>query len=102
MPDAVTSHPGLNAAVIAFLGSGNSSFPRADEEAIIASPVDRAGLVATVRDLVDECLGTVVDWSTHTLAEGGRAARAAMAQRHPELSPAALDALAWAYTYNWR
>jgi hypothetical protein len=102
VPDAATARPGLSAAIIAFLGKGESSLPRADDDAISASPADRPALVADVRAVVAECLAIDPDWSTHTLAEGGRVARSAMAQRHPELSSEALDALAWAYTYNWR
>lgn len=94
----------LSEAVVAYLGKGRSPFPRADEDAVAvdADPETRAALIESARSLVEECLAIAVDWSTSTLPEGGRQAQATMAERHPELSPAALEALYWSFTYNWR
>lgn len=94
----------LSAAIVDYLGKGRSSFPRADasEVAPAAPPAQRERLLNRVTTIVDETLAVPVDWSTSTLSESGRHARTAMADRHPSLTPAALDALAWAYTYNAR
>lgn len=94
----------LSDAVIAYLAKGRSPFPRADEDAVApdAAPGTREALVAEVRAIVEECMGVPVDWSSMSLQEGGRHAQATMADRHPDLSPAALEALYWAFTYNWR
>lgn len=94
----------LSDAVIAYLAKGRSPFPRADADAVApdAAPETREALVAEVTAIVDECLGVPVDWSTMSLQEGGRHAQATVAERHPELSPEALEALYWAFTYNWR
>lgn len=101
--DAVVDE-GLSEAVIAYLGKGRSSFPRTDEDAVatLAGAVGRPDLLATVKALVAECLAVPVDWTTRSLSEGGREAQAVMAERHPELSAAALEALYWMFTYNWR
>ncbi len=101
--DAVVDE-GLSEAVIAYLGKGRSSFPRTDEDAVatLAGAVGRPDLLATVKALVAGCLAVPVDWTTRSLSEGGREAQAVMAERHPELSAAALEALYWTFTYNWR
>ena len=94
----------LSEAVVAYLGKGRSSFPRTDEDAVapLAESAGRPELLATVKALVGECLAVQVDWSTRSLSEGGREAQAVMAERHPELSAAALEALYSMFTYNWR
>ncbi len=93
----------LSRAVVAYLGKEWSPFPRSDVEAVSAlAGDDPETLIARVREIEAETMAVEVDWSTRTLSEGGRVARAAMAERHPELSEAALDALYWAFTYNWR
>ena len=82
-------------------------YPRKGDEIAVEAVSALAGddpetLIARVREIEAETMAVEVDWSTRTLSEGGRVARAAMAERHPELSEAALDALYWAFTYNWR
>lgn len=99
MRDAVVADDDLSAAIIALLGWGTSSHPRSrvQETPGGASPLeDRAQAAVT------ECLAIAPDWTRDDLPTAGRRARAEMAARHPELSSGALDALAWAYTYNWR
>lgn len=92
-------HP-LDAGILAFLGRGESSFPRRDASAVVGGPAGE--LLAEVTSIVDECVAIEVDWTTTSLTDGGRHARAVMAHRHPSLSPTALDALEWAFTYAWR
>ncbi len=99
MRDAVVADDDLSAAIIALLGWGTSSHPRSrvQETPGGASPLEERAQAA-----VTECLATAPDWTRDDLPTAGRRARAEMAARHPELSSGALDALAWAYTYNWR
>lgn len=94
----------LNQAIIAFLGGGRSAFPTHDGAAVIAaaSATDARALLDRLRRVTDECMAIHIDWASHTLVEGGEEARQTMACRHPELSPQALDALKWMFTYNWR
>ena len=94
----------LNRALVAYLGKGRSSFPRTDEAAVlaVARGDDGAELQARVRVIVSELMAIEIDWSVHTLADGGRRAERIMASRHPELDDDALGALRWMFTYNWR
>ena len=96
----------LERAVLAYLGKGRSAFPRHDEDAVhdvaAEADVDPDALVGTVVSLTEECLAIKIDWSNTTLSEGGDEVERVMRARHPELGAAAVDALRWAFTYNWR
>jgi len=94
----------LSAAVVAYLQRGQAASPRADADAVraLASTSDPEALVARVEALVSESLDVPVDWASLSLGDAGRAAAAEMARRHPELDSAALDALAWNFTFVWR
>ena len=94
----------LSQAIIAYLGKGRSSFPRTDEEAVLAleSETESSALLEKVLAAVAEMMSIEIDWSTHTLPEGGDEAARVMAKRHPELTEEALVALRWMFTYNWR
>jgi hypothetical protein len=91
-------------AVVAYLGKGTSSWPRADVGAAMeaATVTDPGRLASATAALVEECLGITVDWLSVSLSEGGDQAREEMARRHPQLGPSALEALRWAFTYHWR
>ena len=52
--------------------------------------------------LVDEVGEIPVEWSQHSLVSAGDMVRTEMHARHPDLSDAALRALAWKFTFNWR
>lgn len=94
----------VSRAVLAYLQKGISSWPRTELEAAkaVATTTDPDQLAARAAALREECLAIPVDWEDLTLTQGGDLARAEMERRHPELSAAALDALRWAFTYNWR
>jgi hypothetical protein len=53
-------------------------------------------------ELVDESFAIAIDWNEHSLASAGEHVRATMRARHPDLSPEAIEALVWNFTYNWR
>ncbi|WP_203136970.1 hypothetical protein [Microbacterium sp. JZ31] len=94
----------LSQAVIAYLAKGRSPFPKSDAEAAkgAATESDPDDLLTRVTDIVAECMSVEIDWSSSTLVEAGRHAQREMAARHPELGADALEALYWAFTYNWR
>ncbi len=94
----------LSAALVAYLQRGRAASPQADIEAVraVATGTDPEQLVARVRAVVSESLDVPVDRARRSLGDAGRAAAAEMARRHPELDPAALDALAWNFTFVWR
>jgi hypothetical protein len=94
----------LSDAIVAYLAKGRSPFPKSDADAVApeAPQTERDALIAATQSIVNECLAVEVDWNTLSLSEGGRRAQAVIAERHPELTPEALEALYWAFTYNWR
>lgn len=93
----------LSGAVIAHLGKGRSAFPVSDDEAVLRLAGDHgADVLQRVSELEDEMMAVGIDWDQFSLTEGDDQARSVLADRHPELSPAALDALRWMFTYNWR
>ncbi|WP_149203735.1 hypothetical protein [Actinotalea subterranea] len=105
-----TDNPGtgvdeeLSAAVVTYFSRGRSSFPKHDPEAVVALaaawPAD--ALLAAVRALEAEVNAVPIDWSTTDLAGAWHQTSAVMAERHPELTPHAVETLSWAFTYAWR
>ncbi|GAB3017277.1 hypothetical protein GCM10011376_02540 [Nocardioides flavus (ex Wang et al. 2016)] len=94
----------LSAGVLTYLQKGRAASPRADEEACAAAAVGREPvlLVMEVKGLVEESLAISIDWDSTSLGDAGRRVAAEMQARHPELSPEAVDALAWNFTFVWR
>lgn len=96
----------LSQAIIVYLAKGTSPYPRPDDDAVVAFAADidadAEALVGNVHAIVEECMSIEIDWSTHSLVEGGREAQRVIAERHPEIGADALDALFWMFTYNWR
>jgi hypothetical protein len=93
----------LSRAVVLWTGKGRSSWPLRDDAAIVATfPSFSADLLAKLRKLEDDFYQSNA-WATATnLVEMGRAAKADFRALHPELTEAALDALAWCYTYDYK
>ena len=96
----------LSKAIISYLSKGKSSFPKHDEDAVrlLASDAhtDPEMLLDKAQTITTECASIEVDWSTHSLTEGGKEVARVMTERHPELEDDAIDALAWMFTYMWR
>lgn len=94
----------LSAAVVAYLSSGSTPFPWADEQAVVSLQVagDVVELIGRVRSIDAEMTGYEVDWDRHGFHGGCAEAAATLRARHPELAPEALAALDWAFSYRWR
>ena len=92
----------LSAAVIAYLGVPGRSDGRMPAERL-AESTRNPELLAQVEALIAD-LDTADPplWQTPSLAEMSTRASAYLATRHPELSPAAVRAIAAWFTYNWR
>ena len=94
----------LNEAITVYLGYGSESFPDLNRRRL----ADRFGddtaskLVPILDGLLDELGAIHVDWKQHSLQSAGDMAARAMKERHPELSDAALKALDWKFTFDWR
>lgn len=88
-------------AIVAYLGFGESAFPRHDRDKVIE--IFGHELLENVLSILGEVDRLEVDWSAGlSLADAGKLVRGEMEQRHPEFSDLALDAIAWKYTFDWR
>ena len=94
----------VSAAVVLFLGFGTEMMPgRLFDRLVSEFGSGRARQLAErVVELTNEIARVHVDWSEHTLVSGTALARTEMQKQHPELSDAALDALAWQFSFDWR
>jgi hypothetical protein len=94
----------LSRAIVLYIGFGSESWPGLREDRVVAAFGEHvaAPLLAQVRALLAELSSLEIDRGVHSLASGGDEARREMARRHPELSEAALDALAWKFSYDWK
>jgi len=94
----------LSNAVLAYFHVADSSYPRPDPRAVLTLQTSRDShaLLAQVQALEDEVFAVPVDWSTVSLSAGGDHVQGVIAARHPELSPDAVHALRWQFTYTNR
>jgi hypothetical protein len=92
----------LSDAVVRYFSRGRSPFPQEDPAAITALGPDGAALLEHVRALRSEVYGYEVDSATTDLAGSWDAVVARLSSSHPELSQAAKETLAWAFTYAMR
>jgi hypothetical protein len=94
----------ISNAVILFLGFGSASLPRRDHARLVQEfgTTQGTAIGSQVVALVDEVSKIQVDWSKHSPESAGDTVRTEMHARHPDLSDAALRALAWKFTFDWR
>jgi len=94
----------LSQAVVLFLGFGSAPSPRHDSDCLAKAfgTVRGAELETEVDALLTELGKINVDWSVHSLVSSGKIAADYMRAGHPDLSDAALEALAWKFTFDWR
>jgi hypothetical protein len=94
----------LSNAVILFLGFGSALTPREDHARLVQAfgTTQGAAIESQVAALVNEVGKIQVDWSKHSLESARDIVRSEMHARHPGLSDAALRALAWKFTFDWR
>jgi hypothetical protein len=97
------SDTAVSDAIVIFLGFGSSPFPVKDRAALsrrfgLATPE----LERQVTILLDELNQIDVNWSIYTLATAGSMVEDLLRARHPNLSDAAIRALAWKFTFDWK
>lgn len=86
----------LDRAIVDVTGFGRSTFPHR-----ILDGVDPA-LEPRIRDVLATLDSFSADWDGIDLIDATRKARDHVAAGHPELGEAALDALAWLYSFEMR
>jgi hypothetical protein len=94
----------LSNAVILFLGFESALSPRTDHARLVQEfgATQGAEIGSQVLALVSEVGKIQVEWSKHSLESAGDMVRSEMHARHPYLSDAALRALVWKFTFDWR
>jgi len=89
----------LSLAVVRYVGWGDERFPRErplEVERTFGTAASKA-LVEDVREVIRD-VGESVTFSGDDVADAQRVGRAAIATRHPELSPDAVEALTWRWS----
>ena len=101
---ATPSADEISQAIVIWTGYKCDQSPsRADDHVVTALGTDAAlDLLPIVHRLEEEFYESDAYNTVADLNAMGKAAAAAFRGRHPELSDAAVEALAWCYTYDWK
>jgi len=83
----------LSHALVDYLGYELSPFPESGQR------LQAPSLRGNVESILGELSNIEIDWQQHDLVSAGKLARLQMAAK---LSPEALDALEWKFTYDRR
>jgi len=90
-------------AFVIYVCRGISPFPSADPHGVVREfPKDGAELAAYADRVLQEMRLVPVDWSTETYHDAIQRVKNEMAQRHPELSEEAVNAIGWVFSYDWK
>jgi hypothetical protein len=94
----------ISEALVVWTGWGSSNRPVRDEMRLVAAyGEDRArDLMPIVRHLKDEFYESDARFTVADLAEMGDKAAARFRNLHPELTPEAIESLAWCYSYDFK
>lgn len=94
----------VSEAVVVWTGWRATVLPARDERRLVDhyGPELMPALLTIVRSLEREFFQSEAYATATDLAQMGEAAARTFRQRHPELSVAAVEALAWCYTYDWK
>ena len=94
----------LSQAMVLYLGFGVEISPSSNQQKVISvyGAEKAASLIEDVMAIIDETNHVTVDWSKVDLAGAGQLVRDVMHKAHPNLDGAALDAIAWKFTFDWR
>jgi hypothetical protein len=94
----------LSRAVVAYLRGAGLAWPRRSLDAVAGAMgsdvAERLG--PRLEQLADETLYWPVDWNRHDLLPAMDVVRGGLAERHPELSSEAVEALVWEFSYAYK
>jgi len=99
-PDAAV----ISDAVVVWTGWGKAIRPARDESRLVERFGDELALdlAPILRRLEDEFYESDARFTVADLAQMGDAAAKRFSQLHPELTPDAIEALAWCYSYDFK
>jgi hypothetical protein len=94
----------LSRAVVAYIRGAGLAWPHRSLDAVAgamgADAAERLG--PHLKRLADEAVYWPVDWNRHDLLSAMEVVRDGLAERHPELSSEAAEALIWDFSYaHW-
>jgi hypothetical protein len=94
----------VSAAIVAWTGHGVSSHPSRDETRVVGALGEECALTVlpVVFELEREFYDSDARRTAADIAAMGDVAAAQFRGAHPELSDAAVEALAWCYTYDYK
>jgi hypothetical protein len=94
----------LSEAVVVWTGPGDTAAPVLDDKRVVRrfGTAMAATLVPAIRGLYADFRNSDAALRVADLAEAGCEAAREFAVLHPEISEAAVNALAWCYTWDWR
>jgi len=94
----------LTGAVVLYTGWGQKPYPAREGDRIIeAFGHDRGlDLIPKVHRLEDDFFESDARFTTDDLAEMGKKAAYDFRKAHPEIGGAAVEALAWCYTFDFK
>ena len=94
----------MSEAVVTWIGWGYGPYPQPSDERVVAKYGEEFALDALprIRALYESFYMSDAGNTTHGLAEMGRKATADFRPLHPELSDAAIAALSWCYTWDYK
>lgn len=94
----------LNDAIVRFTGYGKAIHPMENKELVaeIFSSKEWPQILERLDSIIGELNQLKPDWSSCSLAQAGKWAKAEMKSKHPELNEDALNALEWTFTWWWR
>jgi hypothetical protein len=92
----------ISAAMVLWTGWGESSWPSRDDDRVVSRYGEdlALALLPVLRGLATDFYASDAKDTASGLQEMGDAAAAQFRTRHPEISEAAVQALAWCYTYD--
>lgn len=94
----------LAKAVVVWTGYGLTAHPERDENRVVEQfgAEAAAELMPSINALEDDFYRSTAHQTVHGLDEMAAQAANEFRVRHPEISDAAVDALAWCYSYDWK
>lgn len=94
----------LSEAIIVWTGWGDTPTPERDEQRLISryGPEATLDLLPRLRRIEEEFYASDASFTAADLKDMGDVAAAQFHVMHPEITPDAVEALAWCYTWDFK
>jgi hypothetical protein len=94
----------LSEAIVVWIGFHREAWPNRDDQRVLDryGPEEGSALLEAVHALDEDFYASDAKWSAPNLVAMGDQASAEFHARHPEIDELAVQALAWAYTFDYK